>query len=371
MLNAPLRRRHSKRFMKKPKLTISIKKPFRRAKGAEDRANDAFASVPRITNDTVAEHREEVLSSARKYIYPLQHSKHRVVRTSIALLLLTVIAFFASCGLALYKFQTTSTFIYDVTRVIPFPIAKAGNSWVSYESYLFELRRNMHYYETQQRVNFATKDGKDQLQRLKQQAFNQVTQDAYVKQLAQKANVVISPQAVDAQVQLVRSQNRLGNNDRVFKDVLSEFWGWNETDFKRELKQQLLQQRVAAVLDTATKTRAEAALAQLKAGADFAVIAAQQSDDPTTKTNGGAYPMAITRSDRDVSPQITAEVFKLKANEISGIIDTGFTLDILKVLSVTSSTSVQAAHIQFNYSNISNYVKPLQTSEPLKRYIKV
>lgn len=371
MPRAQSQRRLYKRLMKKSKLPIPIKKLFRRAKGAEDRAKDAFASVPRITNDTVAEHREEVLSSARKYIYPLQHSKHRVVRISLALLTLAVIAFFVSCGLALYKFQTTATFMYDVTRVIPFPIAKAGNAWVSYESYLFELRRNMHYYETQQRTDFATKDGKTQLQRLKQQALAQVTQDAYVKQLAKKSNVTISSQAVDAQVQLVRSQNRLGSNDRVFKDVLSEFWGWDETDFKRELKQQLLQQKVAAVLDTATKIKAESALAQLKAGADFATVAAQQSDDPSTKANGGAYAKPITRADRDISPQVTAEAFKLKANEISGIIDTGFTLDIIKVLTVTSSSSVQAAHIQFNYSDISTYVKPLQSSEPLKRYVKV
>lgn len=357
--------------MKKPKLPKAIKKPFKRARKAEDRVKDAFASVPRITNDTVAEHREEVLSSARKYIYPLQHSKHRVVRISIGLLLLVVIAFFVSCGLALYKFQATSTFMYDVTRVIPFPVAKAGQSWVSYESYLFELRRNMHYYETQQRTDFATKDGKTQLQRLKQQALTQVTSDAYVKQLAKKDNVTVSPQAVDNQVRLVRSQNRLGSNDRVFKDVLNEFWGWNEADFKRELKQQLLQQKVAATLDTATKAKAQAALAQIQAGADFATVAAQQSDDANTKTNGGVYAKPITKADRDVSPQITANAFKLKVNEVSGIIDTGYTLEIIKVLTVNSSSSVQAAHIQFNYSDISTYIKPLQSSEPLKRYIKV
>src|SRR5579863_937069 len=144
----------------KPKLPKSLSRPLRRAKGAEERVTEALQGVPRITNETVAQHREAVLSSARKYIYPLQHSKHRVVRTSITLLAVTLIIFFAYCTAALYKFHSTSGFIYGVTQVVPFPVAKAGSSWISYESYLFELRRNMHYYQTQQPTNFSNSDGK-------------------------------------------------------------------------------------------------------------------------------------------------------------------------------------------------------------------
>jgi hypothetical protein len=70
---------------KKPKLK-SIKVPFKKVvKPTEERVDEALSNVPRITNDTVAEHREEVLSSARRFIYPLQHSKHSVVRISLGL----------------------------------------------------------------------------------------------------------------------------------------------------------------------------------------------------------------------------------------------------------------------------------------------
>ena len=261
--------------LKKPNLTEHIQRPLKgagtlAAKGAsklpggqrfrttEERMTDALSNVPRITNDTVADHREEVLSSARKYIYPLQHSKHHVVRISLSLFALVVVSFFAVCGLSLYKFQSTSAFMYDVTRIIPFPVAKVGSSWVGYESYLFELRRNMHYYQTQQQTNFASKDGRSQLARLKQQAMAQVVHDTYIKQLASRNDVSVSDQAVTNQLDLVRSENRLGNSDRVFREVLNEFWGWKETDFRRELKQQLLEQAVVTKLDTAAQSRAAA-----------------------------------------------------------------------------------------------------------------
>lgn len=338
-------------------------------KSDEEKVSDALSNVPRITNETVGEHREEVLSSARKYIYPLQQSKHRVVRVSLSLLALVIVGFFAICGLQLYKFQNTSGFIHDVTRIIPFPVAKAGDKWVSYESYLFELRRNMHYYKTQQQADFSTKDGKEQLKRLKVQAMSQVVQDAYVKELASQNNVSVGSKAVDNQLALVRSQNRLGSNDRVFKDVLNEFWGWREADFRRELKQQLLQQAVVTKLDTKTKTEADQVLAQLKGGGDFAALAAQVSDDPSTKTIGGQYQEAITPGTREIPPVLAAAIFKLKPGQISEVINSGYSLEIVKMIEGTAN-SAKASHIQFNLQDISVFVKPLQAKKPSNQYIK-
>lgn len=345
------------------------KLPFRR-KRAEEKVTEALSTVPRITSDTVEEHREEVLSSARKYIYPLQHSKHHVVRNSIAILLAVVVVFFVACGLALYKFQATNGFIYGVTKVVPVPVAKVGSHWVSYESYLFQLRRNMHYYQTQQQANFSTPDGKNQLKRLKEQAMNEAVQEEYVKQLAAENDVTVSNQAVDNEVRLLQSENRLGNSDRVLQEVLSEFWGWSINDFKRELKQELLQQAVVAKLDTGTNQRAQNALNQLEQGADFSQLAGQASDDAATKGNGGQYATAVTINNRNVPPVLTQELFKLKPGQTSGIINTGYTLEIAKVID-SSNGSVHAAHIQFTFKPISDYIKPLQAKEPVHEFIKV
>jgi hypothetical protein len=364
-----------KKLLKKPKLPKApLKLPFKRStKTAEEKVTDALSDVPRITNETVEEHREEVLSSARKHIYPLQHSKRSVVRISIAIFITVLVVFFGVCTLSLYKLQNTSGFIYDVTRIVPFPVAKTGKTWISYESYLFELRRNMHYYRTQQQANFSTKDGKTQLVRLKQQAMDRVIKDAYVKELAQQNHVSVSDEAVNNEVALLRSENHLGNSDRVFREVLSEFWGWNEADFRRELKQQLLQQAVAAKLDTTTNARAQAAFKQIQlaGGANFADVAKQTSDDAATKANGGQYAAAITLNDQNMPPALTAELFKLKPNEVSTIIDTEYnTLEIVKVID-SNGSSLHAAHIQFTLKDINVYIKPLQAKQPVHEYIKL
>lgn len=356
--------------MKKPKLPKTLPRALQRRPKAEERAAEALSDVPRITNETVAEHREEVLSSARKYIYPLQHSKRRVVAISTSLLAAALVIFLVYTALALYKFQNTSGFMYDVTRVIPFPVAKAGDAWVSYESYLFELKRNLHYYETQQKINFADPNEQQQLARYKSQAMDRVVNDAYVKKLAQANHVSVSNGEVNDEVNLLKRQNRLGSSDQMFATVLQEFWGWSENDFRRELKQQLLAQKVVAKLDTATTDRANQALKQLQGGADFAKLAAKVSDDVGTRKNGGAYPGAIDAADRDVPPQITDALAKLQPGQISGIINTGYNLEIVKLLDKKGG-KLHAAHIQFNFKDIATYIQPLKDKHKPHTYIDV
>ncbi len=367
--------------MNRPKPSLPNRKVF--TDGIKSRASDAKTRItalnappelddkpPRITNETVAESREEVLSSARKYIYPLQHSRHRVARISLMLLLAALIGFFTYCTLALYKFQSTSTFIYDVSRVIPFPIAKAGPNYVAYENYLFELRHYEHYYVTQQKLDPSSTAGKQQLDIFKKQALQQVINDAFVKQIAAKHNITVTNQDIDAQIALVRSQNRLGSSNQVLADVLRQFWGWSIADFRRELGAQLLQQKVVSTLDTATQQRASDALAKLNTpGTDFGTLASQVSDDSSTKGNGGQYGFQIDKQNRDIPPQVVAALFALKKpGDISGVVNAGSTLEIVKLIQINGEQR-QAAHISFAFTDITNYIDQLR--ETSHRYVKL
>jgi parvulin-like peptidyl-prolyl isomerase len=361
--------------MKKPKLKlrkVAIKRPKLRIRKLKPEAKmtQAIESLPRITNETLAAHREELLSSARKYIYPLEHTKHRVITVSAWLFALAVVVFISYTGLALYKFQSRSSFLYYVTQVIPFPVAKAGPSFVAYENYLFELRHYTHYYQSQQQIDFNSSAGKLQLTAFKKQALQQVIDNAYIKQLASKNRVSVTSQELNDAVQLVRNQNRLGSSDQEFSDVLKEFWGWSIDDFKRELKSQLLAQKVVSVLDSTTNARANSVLSQLQKGEDFGKLAKTYSDDASTKNNGGEYGYAIDKSTQSVAPQVVATLLSLKPGQTSGIINAGYTLEIDKVISV-SNGKIRAAHIVFNFKDISQYLNPLEQKQKPAKYIHV
>lgn len=354
----------------RPRLPASVKArlPGRR-KNAVEVTDEALSNLPRITNETVAEHREKVLSSARKYIYPLQHSRGRIIKISTSLFALAVVFFFVYCTVALYKLQSNSTFLYEVTRVIPFPVAKAGPSFVAYENYLFELRHLIHYYEVQQKEDLDGKH-KRHMEALRKDSMQKVIDDAYVKQLAKEHNISISNREVNDQIALVKAQNRLGTNDQMLSDVLKQFWGWSISDFRRELKTQLLSRKVASQLDVATHARADNALASLAQGKDFAAVAAEMSDDAATKAAGGQFGAPISKSNRDYSPQVVDALFKLQPGQTSDVIDTGYTLEIVKVIRVEGD-KIQGAHISFKLKDIKEYIKPLKEDKKARQFISL
>ncbi len=331
----------------------------------------ALSNVPRITNETVAEHREEVLKGARKYKYPLEHSKHRIVIVSSVLLVAALIGFFVYTGMSLYRYQSTSLFMYRVSQVLPLPVAKAGGRWVSYESYLFELRRVMHYYETQQQVDFTTDTGKQQLETYRPRALEQVIAFAYVKDLAAQNNIRVTEQEVNDAISVLRTQNQLAAGDDELEAVMQKFFGWSLGDLRRQLRDELLAQKVAAKLDTAAFSKAQNVVLQLKNGTDFAALAAQSSDDANTKANGGQYTdAAISMKSQEVPPQVVRELGKLQPGAVSGIITTPTSFEVVKLLSKENG-AYKAAHIQITFSPIESFVQPLQKKNPPKKFIKV
>lgn len=326
--------------------------------------------VPRITNKTVAEHREEVLGSARKFIYPLQHSKHKVVLVSISIFIVSVLAFFAYCTLALYRFQSSDTFLYRVTQVVPFPIARSGSNFVAYENYLFELRHYKHFYEHQQELDFETDAGQRQLAEFKRRALDKVVNDAYIKQLAKQNDISVSDQEVEDEIRVVRSQNRLGNSEEVLEETLKKFWGWSLDDFKRSLHQQLLTQKVVATLDVETAQRAETVMGELRSGADFAAVAQKYSDDAATKDNGGSLGGFIEKNTRDLSPQTTKALFELEEGQYSEPINIGYGLEIVQVTEKRGD-QVKGAHIVLNFKDAEAFINDLKAEQPARIYISL
>lgn len=351
-------------------------KKFKKDKKSTKKQNQTTAdkavvpsnSVPKVTNDTVAEHREEVLSSARKYIYPLQHSKHKIVVLTVSIVLATLVAFFSYCTLALYRFQSTSAFLYKATQVVPFPIARQGNRFIAYENYLFEVRRYMHFQENQQELDFTTEAGQSQLDEYKRRAMDKVINDAYIKQLAKENNISVSDREVEDQITLLRSQERLGSSDEVLEDVLREYFGWSRNDFKRYARANLLEQKVLATLDVDAQGRAEAALAQLNNGVEFADVVKKSSDDIATKENGGEYGFTIERNNPDLPPQAIDAIFNLKPGETSEVVNTGNALEIFKLLELEDGKAT-AAHLAINFKDINEFLNDEKAEVPTRTYI--
>jgi hypothetical protein len=98
-------------------------------------------NVPQITSETIAEHREEVLKGARKYIYPLQHSKRKIVVITITVIIAAIISLFVYCWFALYRYYQYNTFVYRVTQVVPLSITPMSNKWRGSTIFRYPIRK--------------------------------------------------------------------------------------------------------------------------------------------------------------------------------------------------------------------------------------
>ncbi|MCA9323498.1 peptidylprolyl isomerase [Candidatus Saccharibacteria bacterium] len=331
------------------------------------------AVVPRITNENVAEHREEILSGARKYIYPLQHSKHRIVVLTVSLVIATVLIFFSTTVFLLYRRQSSSAFLYQVTKVLPFPVARSGNTFIAYENYLFELRHYIHYYETQQQLSFETEAGADQLAAYKKRALDDVVNLAYTKQIAEERGVSVTGNEVDEQIRIAREQKRFGSNEAIFEDVLRSYWNWSINDFRRSLSNELLVQKVTRSLDEETEKKAGEAYAKLVAGADFAEVAKQYSDEEFSRDNGGEFG-EVDPSNRNVSQQTVDTLLRLPVGQFSEVkvipYETGYALEIVKNLEKTA-TGAKGAHIIFRLKDLAATLNDRKEQHPYRLYIKL
>ena len=68
--------------------------------------------------EKVEERREEVLARGRRFKYPLQYAKHKVVTLTIVISILAIAAAGTFVYVMLYKVQTTDDLLYRVSHIL-------------------------------------------------------------------------------------------------------------------------------------------------------------------------------------------------------------------------------------------------------------
>lgn len=326
-------------------------------------------NVPRITNDTVAEHREQVLSGARRFIYPLSQSKHKVVIISSIIVVLVIAGSLLLSGLLLYRYQSTGNFAYQVSQVVPFPVAKINGNYVPYEDYLFEVRHTLYYYRNhgQEGVDIDSNEGEAVVQEIKRQALEKIKLDALAEMIADEHGISVSEQEINTEIEQIRSDSV--GDERVLEDILQDFYNWEISDLRKTLRAQLIRQKLPAELDTETQKEAEAALQALVDGRPFDKVVNKYSDDQSSKQNDGVVG-TISRTDTSLPPAFIEAAFSLEEGDISQLVRTPFAIHIIKVLDVQDEQR-KVAHVLLQYFDVDEYLKDRLAEANVTDYITI
>ena len=100
------------------------------------------------------ERREEVLARGRKFKYPLQYAKHKLVFNTIIIAFVAFVAIIVFGWAMLYKIQDTGDIIYRLTRVLPVSVANVSGEEVRFSDYLMIYRSSLGVVADQQVSNW-------------------------------------------------------------------------------------------------------------------------------------------------------------------------------------------------------------------------
>lgn len=319
----------------------------------------------RITTETIAEHRERVLAGGRRFKYPVQYARHRLVFNAILIGVGVIVLLIAFIWWQLYLVQATNEFTYRVTKVIPVPVATVEGQQVRYSDYLMKYRSSIHYLVEKEQVNLSTEDGKRQSDFVKQQAMQDSIADAYAAKLAKERDITVSDAELEAFLKQQRNSSDGVVSEATYDAVILDYYGWSPEEYRHAMKDKLLRQKVSYAIDTEATASSQAVSIVITAGnTDLKAVAEAINANPKTQVTYGALGW-VPKTNQDGGLAIAAA--KLQKGEVSPVVKstTGDGYYYVRLLDI-NDTQVNYDYVHIPLTNFAKTVTQTQSSEYIK-----
>lgn len=322
----------------------------------------------RITNETVAEHRERILAGGRRFKYPMQYARHRLVFNTILVTVAALLIIMAVGWWQLYSVQNTNDFFYRATRVLPLPVASVDGEKVRYGDYLMYLRSSMYYLQNTEQINLGSEDGKRQLDFQKRKNMDTAVADAYAAKLARELEITVSDERIDK----VIDEDRNTANGRISQETYDasalDILGWTPSEYRQDAKSKLVRQDVSYAIDEKAKNVQEQAVALLRKETDLDKVALELNKG-ALKVEPGISGL-VPKANRDGG--LSTAAVKLKPGQVSGAIKTttGDGYYFVKLIEKTDA-QVNYAYIKIPLTEFSNRLAALKKDGKIHEYISI
>lgn len=330
------------------------KLPFKRTK-------KNVALPPRITNETVAQHRERILAGGRRFKYPIQYSRHRLVFNTIIISVIALLLFAAVGWQQLYIAQNSSNFFYRVTRVVPLPVAEVADHSVRYSDYLMRYRSSLHALESMKQIDLSTKEGRTQAESIKSLAMDSAVADAYAAKIAEERSMSVEDRRIDE----FQKQAQAGLSEDAYRSVTQDLLNWSPEESRHIIRQTLLRQDVAFAVDENASQFKDQVAAKVARGASLADIAGELGTNVIYTDQG------FVSKDND-DGGLTAAAAKLEKGKTSGVVRTTAGDGYYFVHHVESNDDqINYAYLKVPLKTFDGDLQKLRKDDKIIYYIKI
>ena len=236
----------------------------------------------------VDERREEVLATGRKFKYPLQFTKHRIVINTILIATVVIGIIFVGGWLALYRFNMYSDMLFRITKIIPAPVATVDGRAVRFSDYLMFYRSSITSIERQSSQVDISGSITDLREQYKRAALEEAEEYTYALKLAEDHGITVTDEEIQAEFDRHRELGGIERSEEAFLKIVEANFGLTKDEYQRLLALTITRAKVEAEIDDiATKLANDVEQHLAKNGGDYATTATELGDKVTYEETGG------------------------------------------------------------------------------------
>lgn len=210
-----------------------------------------------ITQQNLEESREEILTKGKKFKYPFQYAKHRVVILAIGIAVVAIATFVGVGWYQLYKAQNTGEVMYRFTKVLGLPVAEIDGHKVLYSDYLMLYRSSITSIERQKGKLGDDEEGAALKLFYKRQALNDAEAYSYVLAKLNELNLTVSASEIDEVIDEHKSIDGEMRSDEAFEGIVQDNFGLSMPEYRRLIMLSLAKRKLSMETDTDAKKAAE------------------------------------------------------------------------------------------------------------------
>lgn len=317
--------------------------------------------------EKVDERREEVLAQGRKFKYPLQWTKHRIVVSTVIIAFVVIAALVVSGWLALYRFNMTDDMLFRITKILPISVATVDGERVRFSDYLMLYRGSITSIERQS----AQVDNEASVEALRTQYKKAALQEAekytYAVKLARENEISVSDEDVDAEFERHLHIGGVERSEESFIKIVEDNFGLSKGEYERMLYLTLLKARVEEKVDQKASETANKVEKLLKEkNGDYAAVAEVLGDEVEYEETGGFV------SAQNIDGGRASEAIKLEAGKETGkfVSINGDGYYFVKLVAKTD-TEVNFVSIKVPFNEFQNQFDSLRDNDKINEFISL
>ncbi len=317
--------------------------------------------------EKVDERREEVLARGRKFKYPLQWTKHRVVISTILIAVVVVSMLIVSGWLALFKFGMTDRMLYRVTKILPIPVASVDGEKVAFSDYLMFYRSSMTSIERQSGDVDNQGNENDMRLQYKRSALSETEDFAYATKLAKELNIDVTDEEIEKEFTRHLSIGGTERSEESFMKIVNDNFGLDKSEYERMLYLTLLKTKVEIEIDKkANETAAKVESLLSENYNNYVTVAEKLGDAIIYEETGGMVP------NQNIDGGRASEAFRLEPGQQSGrfVSMSGDGYYFVKLID-KNETEVNFVSIKVPFTEFNDRMSALRNENKIQEFVSI